>query len=251
MAKAKVNEHGELVNSETGEVIGTKSGNRISINSDSSEMLTLEDYGVGIPDFPDDKESTRKNDDEDFSLQSNATEKRQSNNNANVTSKDENVNCPEEKKMHMDVGPTSFARKRTKYEITDSSYFIIRFGLLQKDDGRFIPIKEDAIDEIAEAEPHWVKFRMWNYGEELAWKSEFMEYSNAMKSQYLNIEKLNERKIRRLLLDWSFGEYDDRLKLLHCDGMLSDESYSVFMGLYPSIAGTIVDMMNLVLESNQ
>ena len=66
-----------------------------------------------------------------------------------------------------------------------------------------------------------------------------------------NIEKLNERKIRRLLLDWSFGEYDDRLKLLHCDGMLSDESYSVFMGLYPSIAGTIVDMMNLVLESNQ
>ena len=151
----------------------------------------------------------------------------------------------------MDVGPTSFARKRTKYEITDSSYFIIRFGLLQKDDGRFVPIKEDAIDGIAEAEPHWVKFRMWNYGEELAWKSEFMEYNNAMKSQYLNIEKLNERKIRRLLLDWSFGEYDDRLKLLHCDGMLSDESYSVFMGLYPSIAGTIVDMMNLVLESNQ
>ena len=251
MAKAKFNEHGELVNSETGEAIGTKSGNRISINSDSSEMLTLEDYGVGIPDFPDDKESTRKDEDEDFASQSNATEKQQSNDSVNVTSKAENSNFPEEKKMHMDVGPTSFVRKRTKYEITDSSYFIIRFGLLQKDDGRFVPIKEDAIDGIAEAEPHWVKFRMWNYGEELAWKSEFMEYNNAMKSQYLNIEKLNERKIRRLLLDWSFGEYDDRLKLLHCDGMLSDESYSVFMGLYPSIAGTIVDMMNLVLESNQ
>ena len=68
MAKAKFNEHGELVNSETGEAIGTKSGNRISINSDSSEMLTLEDYGVGIPDFPDDKESTRKDEDEDFVL---------------------------------------------------------------------------------------------------------------------------------------------------------------------------------------
>ena len=251
MAKAKFNEHGELVNSETGEAIGTKSGNRISINSDSSEMLTLEDYGVGIPDFPDDEESTKKDEDEDFASQSNTVEKQQSNDNVDATPKTENANCPEEKKTHMDVGPTSFARKRTKYEITDSSYFIIRFGLLQKDDGRFIPIKEDAIDGISEAEPHWVKFRMWNYGEELAWKSEFMEYNSAMKSQYLNIEKLNERKIRRLLLDWSFGEYDDRLKLLHCDGMLSDESYSVFMGLYPSIAGTIVDMMNLVLESNQ
>ena len=53
------------------------------------------------------------------------------------------------------------------------------------------------------------------------------------------------------MLDWSFGEYDDRLKLLHCDGKLSDESYAMFMGLYPSIASTIVDMMNLVLESNQ
>lgn len=251
MAKAKFNERGELVNSETGEAIGTRSGNRISINSNSSEMLTLEDYGVGIPDFPDEKESTRKDEDEDFASQSNAMEKQQGNDNVNIALKTENANCPENKRTHMDVGPTSFARKRTKYEITDSSYFIIRFGLLQKDDGRFIPIKEDALDGIAEAEPHWVKFRMWNYGEELAWKSEFMEYNNAMKSQYLNIEKLNERKIRRLLLDWSFGEYDDRLKLLHCDGMLSDESYSVFMGLYPSIAGTIVDMMNLVLESNQ
>ena len=95
MAKAKFNEHGELVNSETGEAIGTKSGNRISINSDSSEMLTLEDYGVGIPDFPDDKESTRKDEDEDFASQSNATEKQQSNDSVNVASKAENSNFPE------------------------------------------------------------------------------------------------------------------------------------------------------------
>ena len=53
------------------------------------------------------------------------------------------------------------------------------------------------------------------------------------------------------MLDWSFAEHDDRLKLLHCDGRLSDESYAIFMGMYPSIASTIVDLMNLVLESNQ
>jgi hypothetical protein len=39
--------------------------------------------------------------------------------------------------------------------------------------------------------------------------------------------------------------------MLHCDGILSDESYKIFMGLYPSIANTIVTLMNNVLENNQ
>ena len=141
--------------------------------------------------------------------------------------------------------------KRTKYEITKDSYFVVKFGLYQKEDGRFVPIKEDAVDGTPEAELHWVKFRMWSYAEELKWKSEFLEYNNATKSQFLNVDRLNERKIRCLMLDWSFAEHDDRLKLLHCDGRLSDESYAIFMGMYPSIASTIVDLMNLVLESNQ
>jgi hypothetical protein len=78
-----------------------------------------------------------------------------------------------------------------------------------------------------------------------------MEYNNVAKIQILNNDKLNEIKLKKLMLDWSFGEYDDNLKLLHCDNKLSDESYSMFMGMYPAIAKTIVDLMNLVLESNQ
>jgi hypothetical protein len=92
---------------------------------------------------------------------------------------------------------------------------------------------------------------MWNYKEELRLKHECTEYHSTSRSQIINTEKLNEKKIKRLMLDWSFGEYDDRLKLLHCDGILSDESYIMFTNMYPSIANTIVDLMNSVLESNQ
>lgn len=248
MPKAIFNENGELVNPETGKIIGNKVGNSISIKSDGVQMFALEDYGVGIPDFPDEKEEPRKDDDEDFASQ--GIVQINSADNVSVNAQ-EPVQAPSPSKTHSDSGPTSYKMKRSKYEITKDSYFVVKFGLYQKDDGRFVPIKEDAVDGIPEAELHWVKFRMWSYAEELKWKSEFLEYNNATKSQFLNVDRLNERKIRCLMLDWSFAEHDDRLKLLHCDGRLSDESYAIFMGMYPSIASTIVDLMNLVLESNQ
>ena len=248
MPKAIFNENGELVNPETGKIIGNKVGNNISINSDGAQMFSLEDYGVGIPDFPDEKEAPRKDDDEDFASQ--GIVQINSADNVSVNAQ-EPVQAPGPSKTHSDSGPTSYKVKRSKYEITKDSCFVVKFGLYQKEDGRFVPIKEDAVDGIPEVELHWVKFRMWSYAEELKWKSEFLEYNNATKSKFLNVDRLNERKIRCLMLDWSFAEHDDRLKLLHCDGRLSDESYAIFMGMYPSIASTIVDLMNLVLESNQ
>ena len=89
-------------------------------------------------------------------------------------------------------------------DVTENSYFTIRFGLWEKERGHFIPLREEAVEGIPDAEMHWVKFRMWTYGEELKWKSEFLEYNNATKSQFLNMEKLNERKIKFLMKDWSF-----------------------------------------------
>ena len=248
MPKAIFNENGELVNPETGKIIGNKVGNNISINSDGAQMLSLEDYGVGIPDFPDEKDEPRDDDDEDFA--SHETVQINNADNAGVNAH-ESAQASSLSKTHVDFGPTSYRVRRSKYEITKDSYFVVKFGLYQKDDGRFVPIKDDAVDGMPEAELHWVKFRMWSYAEELKWKSEFLEYNSATKSQFLNVDRLNERKIRCLMLDWSFAEHDDRLKLLHCDGRLSDESYAIFMGMYPSIASTIVDLMNLVLESNQ
>lgn len=246
MAKGVINEKGELVDDVTGQPIWTKHGNVTNVNSNESEYTyTLEDYGVREPDFPDEEPThSEKDDDEDFAQAGNM-----------AFSQSENVPVHEssssEPKEHFDVQPTSFGGKKSKYEVTENSYFTVRFGLWEKEKGHFIPLREEAVEGIPDAEMHWVKFRMWTYGEELKWKSEFLEYNNATKSQFLNMEKLNERKIKFLMKDWSFGEYDNRLKLLHCDGRLSDESYALFYNMYPAIADTIVDMMNNVLENNQ
>ena len=82
------------------------------------------------------------------------------------------------------------------------------------------------------------------------WKNRCSDFNPQLKIQSLNTDKLNEMKIKRLILDWSFAENYDRLKLLHTDGILSDESYNIFKGLFPAIANTIIDLMNNVLENN-
>lgn len=140
--------------------------------------------------------------------------------------------------------------KKTKYEVSKDTTFKISFGLVGVDD-RFIIIPEDSVQYTPNAEPVWVKFRMWTYVEELQWKEECTEYNEHSKMQFININKLNEIKIKKLILDWSFGEIDDKFKLLHTDGKLSDESYSVFCGLLPNIANAIVNLMNDVLENNK
>lgn len=140
--------------------------------------------------------------------------------------------------------------KKTKYEVTKDTTFKIEFGLVRVDD-RYIIIQKDYVSYTTESEPIWVKFRMWTYLEELKWKDECLEYNSQSKTQFLNVNKLNEIKIKNLILDWSFSEIDDKFRLLHTDGKLSDESYSIFCGLLPNIANAIVNLMNDVLENNK
>lgn len=146
--------------------------------------------------------------------------------------------------------PSSIPQKLTRYEVSKDSTFTIRFGILDKGD-RWVPINHSAVADNPLSMEVWVKFRMWNYDEELTWKNQCNEFNAEHKVQILNIDKFNEIKIKNLLVDWSFGELEDRLKMLHVDGKLSDESYKIFKGLYPAIVNTIIDMMNNVLESNQ
>ena len=89
---------------------------------------------------------------------------------------------------------------------------------------------------------------MWTYDEKVKWKEECRELDSSTKSVTVNKDMLNERKIRNLILDWSFAKYGERMRLLHCDGKLSEESYSMFLGLYPPIANVIVEMMNDMLN---
>lgn len=230
MAKARIDANGDLINSETGEVIGNVRDG-VNFNSSGSRLRTLEEAGVSLPEFPDEESS---------GIEENGSASMEGRNEAPAVQR------------NVDAGISSFRKDRTKYEVTRDTYFVVRFGLMQKGEGgRFIVIGEQDVPEHRGAEPHWVKFRMWSYDEELSWKSNCMEYSAADKCRILNINKLNEQKLKMLLLDWSFGECDDRLKLLHCDGRLSDESYCVLKCMYPAIVNAIIDLMNNVLENNQ
>ena len=225
MTNIKFNENGEMINIDTGEVLGNIN-NGINLNSNGAELKSLQQMGVNLPDLDDqDKEENKIIKDDNKNINNIL------NNNTKI------------------INNNTF--KTSKYHVNKDSFFIIKFGLLRQEDGRFIPINYESTDDYPLSEKHWVKFRMWFYNEQLQWKQSVMEYKNSLKLQVLNQEKLNQIKIKKLILDWSFGQFDENLKLLHCDGKLSDESYDMFMGLYPSIAKTIVDLMNMVLENNQ
>lgn len=243
----KFNENGEMINAETGQIIGTSVNGKIYLNSDNAPVRTLQEMGVLQPQIPDDEE-----------LQE--IRKRQSQNRFQEKQKQDIIQFkPEENKKQespkiqkkSEINYNNLRKNKSKYQIDKDTSFIVKFGLLYKEEqGYFITIKDQSVADFPKAQHHWVKFRMWTYQEQIKWKNQSNEYNNSIKSLFLNFNKLNELKIINLILDWSFGEYDSSLKLLHCDGKLSDESYSMFKGLYPVIANTIIDLMNNVLENN-
>ena len=145
-------------------------------------------------------------------------------------------------------GPKSVSY--TKYEVTPQTCFTIHFCIGFEHDRPHVYV-ENAKMAHPEYELHWVTFRMWTYREELDWKQRCTEYDNMTGISRLNTIKFNELKIRNLLKDWSFGENEPKFKLFHVNGILSDESYNLFNGMYPTIVDNIIFLMNQVLEDNQ
>jgi len=143
----------------------------------------------------------------------------------------------------------SAKKNLSKYEVGPDSSFMVEFGILAKDD-RYVIMDKDEVKMTKGAESHWAKFKMWTYEQELDWKNEATEFDSTKRVHMLNTDKLNEIKLRNLILNWSFSEADNSLKMLHVNGVLADESLKVFYSIYPSIARHIVDGMNDVLEFN-
>lgn len=137
----------------------------------------------------------------------------------------------------------------SKYEVRPDSEFKIEFCIGEKD-GRIVVYTKEAAIQFPELESHWVVFRMWKYEEELDWKNRCQEYDAQSRSFKTNTNKLDELKIRYLIKSWSFENYDPKFKLLHANRYLSDESYDIFKGFYPTIINNIIFLMNQVLEHN-
>ena len=144
--------------------------------------------------------------------------------------------------------PSSYSTQITKYEVTKDTQFVVNFGLKQSN-GRIIVLHHyDELDRTIQK--HWVKFRMWNYVEELEWKDKSMKFNLQSRNFTIDINKLNEMKIRNLIKDWSFAQFNDKFKLLHAGGYLSDESYDMMKGFFPNIINAIINLMNEVLQNN-
>lgn len=144
---------------------------------------------------------------------------------------------------------TTVKKQKSKYEIDKDTNFKIEFGIMFDDTQVVIIPKEkfEDVDKIGSNiyEKHWVTFRMWNFLESVTWRQECMEFLQHYKIFNLNINKFNELKVRRLLLDWSFKDYGDNHKLFHINEQLTDESMNLFFKDFnPIIIQHIVSEMN-------
>jgi len=135
-----------------------------------------------------------------------------------------------------------------KYEITKDTTFKVKFVLTMKD-GRWVVIQSDEKERTARE--HWVEFRMWTFDEEIELRKMATQWDVMKKIHLIDHDLLNQMKIQRLMKSWSFEEENARLKLLHANGILSDESFGAFKKLHPNIARHIIEKMNGVLEYNE
>ena len=145
------------------------------------------------------------------------------------------------------LNKTTPPKSYSKYEVKPTDTFKLEFGLLPQEN-RIIVVNQDIMNK--QIENHYVIFKMWTYKQELEWKSSSTTFDLTQKIHVLDSDKYNEFKIRNLLSEWSFTEFDENLKLLHINGYLVDESYVKFTNLYPNVIQHIINQMNGILEFN-
>jgi len=130
-----------------------------------------------------------------------------------------------------------------KYVVTKENMFRVRFNLLNRND-RWVIVNPGTDD----SEEHWVEFRMWTFNEEVELRKMSTQFDPLKKIHIIDNDLLNRLKIQRLLKAWSFEEQNPKLKLLHVNGVLSDEGWKAFISLFPNIVRFVLESMNAVLE---
>ena len=133
-----------------------------------------------------------------------------------------------------------------KYEVSDESDFTIEL-FLKNYHGRWILMER----ADGTTENHKVVFRMWTYNEMVEMKKMATTFDLRKKVHELDNDLLNRLKIQRLLKSWTFGDSNERLRISHIGGVMTDESWTAFTRLQPNIAQYIIDQMNSVYEYNR
>ena len=230
MRKLIFNENGDAIDEETGQIIGSQGPDgKLVISPSAMEKINR---------------TNRSDNGQNSQNSSNA--KVEDNQKEPLQQSSESIqqkNCDDHPKVSIPT-PVQYS----KYEVRPDSEFTVQFCLKFSDNGQVSVYAKDSFLQLDNLEKHWAKFRMWTYKESLEWKNQCMEFDQQIRSFKQNNCKLNELKIRHLIKDWSFSEIDPKFKLLHVNGVLSDESYEMMMGLYPQILDNILILMNNVLE---
>ena len=132
-----------------------------------------------------------------------------------------------------------------KYEVTKDQTFVVRVHLKLKD-GRWMVMG----GEGPETDNHEVKFRMWTYDEQVDLKKKSTTFDGTQRVHMIDNDALNQLKVMKFLLSWTFDRDNARLKLHRVQGALTDESWEVFKRLQQNIIAYILGEMNQVYEWN-
>lgn len=136
-----------------------------------------------------------------------------------------------------------------KYQIGKDSIFYIKFGVsfIKQQQDRMIIVQYDKANQ--DIQNHWLKFRMWTYQQCNKFRDLCCQQDQYRNYVY-NKSKLFKMKIKHLLLDWSFKDEQPTMRLMHVNGILSDQSIDDFMRLHTNILFYVQRQLNNVLQAN-
>jgi hypothetical protein len=132
-----------------------------------------------------------------------------------------------------------------KYEVTEDQTFTVPIHLKVKD-GRWIVMAGAGKD----VDSHEVVFRMWTYDEQVILKKKSTTFDGERRVHMIDNDALNRLKVQKFMLSWTFDRDNPRLKLLHVQGVLTDEGWQAFTKLQQNIIAYILGEMNQVYELN-
>ena len=137
----------------------------------------------------------------------------------------------------------------SKYHLKEDDTFMLKFGILSYE-GRWRIVDFERLEDVPEAEEHWAKVKMCPYGLQNWIKEKATTFDRVTRMHKYDADLSNRIKIQRLLIDWSFSKEDERCKIHHVQGVMSDESYAMFERMQPNIINHIITRMNEILEYN-
>ena len=91
---------------------------------------------------------------------------------------------------------------------------------------------------------------MWGYDEMVDMKKMATSYDATKRMHTIDNDLLNRLKVQKLIVSWTFGNDNPRLKIQHVNGVMTDESWNAFKLLQTNISTYLLDEMNKVYELN-